>query len=89
ALYRMQKDKVSIDGERLALDDSDGFTLNVNLGYRKELRNNDAISLSIAAPIITREVRVDGLTRTFLVMFTYAFGQEKTKDFFKEIDVNY
>jgi len=86
ALYRVQKDKI-IDqkGQEIALDNSDGLTLNINLGYQKVLKNHDAITLTIAAPIITREVRVDGLTKTFVVMFTYAFGSKKN-EVFKVVD---
>lgn len=84
ALYRMQKDKITQNGERIALENSDGLTLNINLGYQKVLKNDDAITLSIAAPLITREVRVDGLTRTFVLMFTYAFGS-KEQNVFKSI----
>jgi hypothetical protein len=84
ALYRLQKDKVTQDGEQVSLENSDGFTLNINLGYNKVLKNKDAISLAVAAPLITREVRVDGLTRTFVIMFTYAFAR-KDKGIFEEI----
>lgn len=86
ALYRIQKDKITQNGERIALDDSDGFTLNINLGFQRVLKNKDAITVSIAAPIITREVRVDGLTRTFVLMFTYAFGK-KDKGIFKTVNI--
>lgn len=88
ALYRMQKDKVSVGDDRMDLDNSDGLTLNINLGYKKELKNKDAVTVSFAAPLITREVRVDGLTRTFVLMFTYAFGKEKKADIFKEVKYN-
>ena len=87
-LYRLQKDKITQNGERLALDNSDGLTLNINLGYKKVLKNKDAITLSFAAPIITREVRVDGLTRTFVLMFTYAFRSEKKADVFQPVNFN-
>ncbi len=88
ALYRIQKDKVTQHGERVALENSDGLTLNINLGYQKELKNKDVMTISFAAPLITREVRVDGLTRTFVVMFTYAFGSKKKDDFFKPVKIN-
>jgi len=89
ALYRLQKDKITQYGNRIALDNSDGLTLNLNLGYQKVLKNKDAITVSFAAPIITREVRVDGLTRTFVIMFTYAFGNHKKDDgIFKDVKFN-
>lgn len=85
ALYRVQKDIVTQGGNRVALDNSDGLTLNINLGYHRVLKNEDAITLSVAAPLITREVRVDGLTSTFVVMFTYAFGKKSDNDVFKPV----
>jgi hypothetical protein len=85
ALYRIQKDKVTQNGDVVALDNSDGLTLNINLGWHKVLKNKDAITVNIAAPIITREVRVDGLTRTFILMFTYAFGSEKKHYVFQPV----
>lgn len=84
ALYRVQKDIVTQGENRIALDNSDGFTLNINLGYQRVLKNEDAITLTLAAPLITREVRVDGLTSTFVVMFTYAFGNKKGNGVFKD-----
>ena len=77
ALYRIQKDIISQGDDRIALDGSEGLTLNINFGYQKVLKNEDAITVTVAAPIITRKVRVDGLTSTFVIMFTYAFGKKK------------
>jgi len=88
ALYRVQKDIITQGENRIALDNSDGLTLNINLGYHKVLKNKDAITLSFAAPLITREVRVDGLTRTFVLMFTYAFGSKKENDVFQPVKLN-
>lgn len=87
ALYRVQKDIVTQNGDRVALEDSEGLTLNINFGYYRVLKNKDAITLSLAAPLLTREVRVDGLTRTFVVMFTYAFGK-RDKSMFDSIKFN-
>ena len=81
-LYRVQKDKVTQYGQRVELDQSDGLTINLNLGYHRVLKNHDAITLSAAAPLITRKVRADGLTRTFVLMLTYAFGQKKPAETF-------
>ena len=71
---------------RVALDGSDGLTLNITLGFQRELKNHDAITVSFGAPLITREVRVDGLTRTFVLMFTYAFGSKKKDDTFQPFE---
>ena len=85
ALYLLQKDKITQNRQTVILDHSDGLTLNINLGYNKLLKNKDAITLSVAVPIIVREVRVDGLTQTFVVMFTYAFGNHKKGDAFQPV----
>jgi hypothetical protein len=84
AFYRIQKDIITQGTERFALDNSNGLTLNINLGYQRVLKNRDAITLTLAAPIITREVRVDGLTSTFVMMFTYAFGSNKVSGVFED-----
>lgn len=86
ALYRVQKDEVTQNGQRVALDGSEGFTLNINLGWQKILKNKDAITINIAAPIITRKVRVDGLTRTAIVMFTYSFASKKKESVFQPVE---
>jgi hypothetical protein len=85
-LYRLQKDVVTQGDNRIALDDSDGITLNITMGFQRELKNHDAITVSFGAPLITREVRVDGLTRTFVLMFTYAFGSKKKDDTFQPFE---
>ena len=41
-LYRLQKDVVTRGEDRIALENSDGITLNINLGYQRSLKNNDA-----------------------------------------------
>jgi hypothetical protein len=85
-LYRIQKDRVTVADERLDLENSDGLTINLNLGFKTVLKNKDALSITFAAPLITREVRVDGLTRTFVVMLTYAFGSKKDDGVFRIFD---
>lgn len=75
AIYRVEKDVIFIDGEYVSPEESEGLTLNINLEYLIPLKNNDKIRLSVAAPLITREYRTDGLTRSFVLGFTYAFGK--------------
>jgi hypothetical protein len=74
AIYRVEKDEIFIDGQNVYPEGSNGLTLNLNLEYLVSLKNNDNIRISAAAPLITREYRTDGLTRTFVIAFTYAFG---------------
>ncbi len=49
---------------------SSGLTLNLNAKANKQLKNNIALSLALGAPIIDRKVRPDGLTRSFVIMFS-------------------
>jgi hypothetical protein len=79
AVYRIQKDRIVKDGEVIALEGSDGVTLNASLGYNIFLQNNSSLRLVLAAPIITRHVRADGLTRTFVFSLTYTIGTGKKK----------
>lgn len=79
AVYRIQKDRIEKDGEELALEGSDGITINASLGYNILLQNSGTLRLLIAAPIITRHVRADGLTRTAVFSMTYMIGPGKKK----------
>jgi hypothetical protein len=76
-VFRLQKDRIEKDGEEIALDNSDGLTLNASIGYNIVLRNNGAVRLLLAAPVITRKVRADGLTRTAVFSLTYVLGSGK------------
>jgi hypothetical protein len=49
---------------------SSGLTLNLNAKAYKQLKNNTVLSLALGAPIIDRDVRPDGLTRSFVVVFS-------------------
>jgi len=75
AIYRVAEDEITIDDQLLYPDESKGLTLNINLEYQVLMKNNDKIHISAAAPLITREYRTDGLTRTFVLAFTYTFGK--------------
>jgi hypothetical protein len=77
AIYRVEKDEILIDGQPVYPEGSNGLTININIEYGIPLRNNDNIRLSAAAPLITREYRTDGLTRTFVIAFTYALVQDR------------
>jgi hypothetical protein len=67
-IYHLADDKIN-DGEKVS--NSSGLTLNLNASATKKLENNSILKLIIAAPIIDREVRPDGLTRSFVIVFSY------------------
>jgi hypothetical protein len=79
SVYRLQKDRIEKNGEEIALEESNGLTLNASLGYSIALQNNGSLRLLLAAPIITRKVRADGLTRTAVFSLTYLLGTGKKK----------
>ncbi|MDZ7900864.1 MAG: hypothetical protein U5N85_22910 [Arcicella sp.] len=55
------------DGNNSILKDSDGLTLNVNLGINYQFNDFNSIRASISAPLLVRDVRPDGLTRVFVI----------------------
>jgi hypothetical protein len=75
AIYRVNKDRVkdSLSKVESDLPNSDGLTLNVIGNASYQLKNNKAIDLSIAFPLIVRQVRADGLTRSLIASVSYKF----------------
>ena len=68
-IYHLGEDKIK-DGQDVA--GSSGLTLNLNASAVKKLNNNMIMNMVLAAPVIDREVRPDGLTRSFVVVFSLA-----------------
>ncbi len=73
AIYRVQEDRIVRDDEWVSLDGSDGITLNAALGYTLAGKSGGSWNFLIAAPIVTREYRSDGLTRTFVLSIAHSF----------------
>ncbi len=76
-IFRIQKDKINVNGEDIEVNGSDGITINANLSYNINFENNASLKLLAAAPIITKEVRPDGLTRSFVLSVIYTLGKPK------------
>jgi hypothetical protein len=74
-VYRLQKDQISMNNETISLDQSDGITLNASLGYTIAFQDQSVVRFLIAAPVITRKYRADGLTRTVVFSVAYALGR--------------
>lgn len=55
--------------ERRDIDGSDGLTLNLTADLRYKLSEQWAIEAMLATPVVTREVRPDGLTRSLVTGF--------------------
>ena len=68
ALYRLQKDIITDKyGNRIAVNGSDGLTLNLTGSLQYEFSSRTGINLSFGTPLVVREVRPDGLTREFVL----------------------
>lgn len=71
-IYHLGEDSYeTIFGKRENIDGSDGLTLNGNLIGVYQFNKNNSIELSIATPFVVREVRPDGLTRSFTAGIIY------------------
>lgn len=68
-IYHLGNDKIK--GGQI-VQNSSGLTLNLNAKAEKKLKNNWIIDLALAAPIIAREARPDGLTRSFVAVISIA-----------------
>jgi len=72
-IYHMGNDQfVNALGEDQVIKDSKGLTLNANLYADLIINNSSAIQVSAAVPLIVREARPDGLTRSFVINVEYA-----------------
>ena len=75
-LYHLGEDSYeNIFGNREMINVSDGLTINGNLISVYHLNKKNSIELSLATPFVLREIRPDGLTRSFTagVIYKVAF----------------
>lgn len=64
-IYRLQKDKiVDRSGAVVALVGSDGITLNATAGINYTITKRFGVNFIFGAPLVVRDVRADGLTRS-------------------------
>ena len=78
AIYHLQESSlIDTSGNRIAIKQSDGLTLNITGNARYNFSNRTGINLSFGFPAIVRKVRPDGLTRQFVLTatFNYHFGK--------------
>lgn len=61
-------------GNRETLEGSKGVTLNGNIISSYNITNQSVIELSLAAPFIIRDIRPDGLTRSFVLALSYGYS---------------
>ncbi|MDQ3051561.1 MAG: transporter [Bacteroidota bacterium] len=80
AIFRLTEDKITDTTEKqVALNGSDGITLNITASATYILSNRFDLLLMAGAPAVVRDVRADGLTRSFVVNvgFRYNFNFSK------------
>ena len=71
-IYHLGEDSFeNIFGKRETIKGSDGLTLNGNLITNYKINKQNSIELSLAAPFVVRDVRPDGLTRSFNLGIQY------------------
>lgn len=68
-IYRVAKSSYErLDGTRMDIDGTDGLTLNLTAGMRYSFSNSFSLTANYGSPVIQREVRADGLTRTSVII---------------------
>jgi len=71
-IYHLGEDSYeNILGQRETIVGSDGLTINGNLITSYNFNATNSIELSIAAPFVVRDIRPDGLTRSFVLGLQY------------------
>ncbi|WP_298223514.1 hypothetical protein [Flavobacterium sp.] len=71
-LYHLGEDSFeSIFGKRENIEGSDGLTINGNLIGAYHFNKNNALEFTVATPFVVRDIRPDGLTRSFTAGVIY------------------
>jgi hypothetical protein len=71
-IYHLGEDSFENElGKRETIVGSDGLTVNGNLITTYYFNNQNSIELSLASPFVVRDIRPDGLTRSFVLGLQY------------------
>ena len=71
-IYHLVEDSfTNIFAKEQKIAGSDGLTINANLVTTYYISNTSSIDLSLAAPLLIRDSRPDGLTRGFVAGISY------------------
>lgn len=73
-IWRIQSDEIKVKDKYQEIANSTGLTLNLYAGWKYQITEQFYSELQLAAPPITREVRADGTTRSFLLNIRLAFS---------------
>ena len=75
AIYHIGEDSYEdIFAKRQTLTGSKGLTINANIIANYSFNNRGNIDISLATPLVVREIRPDGLTRKFTIGIAYMFS---------------
>lgn len=74
AIYHLGNDTyVDVFGKRQAIKKSDGLTINISIITDYEINSKNSLRLNVAAPLLVRDIRPDGLTRAFVTSLSYQY----------------
>jgi hypothetical protein len=74
AIYHLGKDTYENRfGNRTIIDGSEGLTLNIGLIASKKITAKSSVEIIAATPLIVRDIRADGLTRSAIINLQYTF----------------
>ena len=74
-IYHLGEDSFeNIFGQRKNIPGSDGLTINGNLITSYNLSKQSSLELSLATPFVVRNIRPDGLTRSFVLGLQYQYS---------------
>lgn len=80
AIYHLAEDSYSdIFNQRRKIENSDGLTINAGIMITRIFKNNHQLEVIAAAPLVVREERPDGLTRSFVFNIQYQIPLFKSK----------
>lgn len=74
-IYHLGNDSYeNVFGERMSISNSSGLTINGNLITIYNLNRVNRLELSVAKPFLVRDIRPDGLTRSYIAGLTYSYS---------------
>lgn len=74
-IYHLGKDSFeNIFGKRESINGSDGLTINGNIITSYSITKQSSIEMSLATPFVVRDIRPDGLTRSFVLGLQYQYS---------------
>ncbi|MCB0782962.1 MAG: hypothetical protein KDC02_01800, partial [Flavobacteriales bacterium] len=77
AIYHLDQDtRLDSAGSRMSVEGSDGLTLNLTIDARYRLNDAWTLELAYGSPMVVRDERPDGLTRSMVLnlALAYRFG---------------